>query len=132
MNVTSLRYKDAHLVEGKNSSLFISHSAVYHLIRKTVVCSCLHCVRSLPFNAYVLLYVLTGSTLKIVHDDYIAFMCFVWISEQTANLAVCIVNRLVFTTEVENVYCTVRTESLYKEEACRKLKRSEEIYNYKK
>jgi len=41
------------------------------------------------------------------------FVCFVWISEQTANFALHIIKRLVFVTEVESVYCAVRTESLY-------------------
>ena len=50
---------------------------------------------------------------KIMHANYIAFMCFVRISEQTATFALHCINRLVFITEVESVYCTVRTESLY-------------------
>ena len=41
-------------------------------------------------------------------------MCFAWISEQTVAFVLCIINRLVFITEVESVYCAVRTESLYK------------------
>jgi len=40
-------------------------------------------------------------------------MCFVWLSEQTVTFVLNIINRLVFITEVENVYCAVRTESLY-------------------
>ena len=39
--------------------------------------------------------------------------CFVWISEQTTNFALRNIKRLVFITEVESVYCSVRTESLY-------------------
>jgi len=41
------------------------------------------------------------------------FVCFVWISEQTANFALQNIIRVVFITEVESVYCAVRTESLY-------------------
>jgi len=41
---------------------------------------------------------------ELLHAKYTAFMCFVWIAEQTATL--------VFITEVESVYCAVRTESL--------------------
>jgi hypothetical protein len=37
-----------------------------------------------------------------------AFMCFVWISEQTAIISIYI-NWLVFITETEYVYCAVRT-----------------------
>jgi len=39
-------------------------------------------------------------------------MCFVWISEQTANFTLHNIKRLLLITEVESVYCAVRTESL--------------------
>jgi hypothetical protein len=42
-----------------------------------------------------------------------AFMCFVWISEQTAVISLYNFNWLVFITETDSVYCAVRTESLY-------------------
>ena len=42
------------------------------------------------------------------------FMCFVWISEQTAIISLYSINWLVFVTEMKCVYCAVRTESLYK------------------
>ena len=38
------------------------------------------------------------------------FMCFVWISEQTAIISLYNINRLVFITETVCVYCAVRTE----------------------
>jgi len=41
------------------------------------------------------------------------FMCFVWIWEQTAIISLYSINWLVFITETEYVYCTVRTGSLY-------------------
>jgi hypothetical protein len=42
-------------------------------------------------------------------------MCLVLVSEKkTATFALHNINRLVFITEVESVYCAVRTESLYK------------------
>jgi hypothetical protein len=44
--------------------------------------------------------------------DHMEFVCFVWISEQTANFALQDIKRLVFITEVNSVYCAVRTESL--------------------
>ena len=40
------------------------------------------------------------------------FMCFVWISEQTAIISLYNINWLVFITETECVYCAVRTECL--------------------
>ena len=39
-------------------------------------------------------------------------MCFVWISEQTVAFALYISKRWVFITEVESVYCAVRTEHI--------------------
>jgi hypothetical protein len=41
------------------------------------------------------------------------FMCFVWISEQTAIISLYNINWLVCITETVCVYCAVRTESLY-------------------
>jgi len=43
-----------------------------------------------------------GLTFKIV------FMCFVWISEQTAIISLYSINWLVFITETESVYSAVR------------------------
>jgi hypothetical protein len=40
------------------------------------------------------------------------FMCFVWISEQTAIISLYSINWLVFITETQCVYCAVRDESL--------------------
>ena len=37
------------------------------------------------------------------------FMCFVWISEQTAIISLYNINWLVFTTQTQCVYCAVRT-----------------------
>jgi hypothetical protein len=41
------------------------------------------------------------------------FVCFVWVSEQTANFALNNIKSLVFITELESVYCAVRKHSLY-------------------
>ena len=51
---------------------------------------------------------------KILHADYIAFMCLVRISEQTATFALYSINWLVFITVVEGVYSAVRAGSLNK------------------
>jgi hypothetical protein len=40
------------------------------------------------------------------------FMCFVWIWEQTSIISLYSINWLVFITEIECVYCVVRTEWL--------------------
>jgi hypothetical protein len=41
------------------------------------------------------------------------FMCFVWISEQTAIISLYSINRLVFVAESGSVYCAVRTDFIY-------------------
>ena len=41
------------------------------------------------------------------------FVCFVWISEQTAIISLYSTDWLGFITETECVYCAVRTRSLY-------------------
>ena len=41
------------------------------------------------------------------------FMCFVWISEQTAIISLYNINWLVFITQTHGVYCAVRTGSLH-------------------
>jgi hypothetical protein len=56
---------------------------------------------------------------KIMNGDYIAFMCFVWLSEQTVTFPLNIINRSIFMTKVESVYRAVRTESLYNTDTSR-------------
>ena len=56
---------------------------------------------------------------KILHADYIAFMCFVRISEQTATFTLYCRNWLAFITVVESVYSAVRIESLYNTDTIR-------------
>jgi hypothetical protein len=50
---------------------------------------------------------------KILHCNHMEFVYFVWISEQISNLVLQNIKRLVFITEVESVYCALRTLSLY-------------------
>ena len=50
---------------------------------------------------------------KILRADYIAFTCFVRISEETATFAFYCINWLLFITVVESVYSAVHIESLY-------------------
>jgi len=52
------------------------------------------------------------SHLRIIHFAHTAFICFVFISEQTVTSAPYNKNWLVFITEMKSVYCTVRTGSL--------------------
>jgi hypothetical protein len=46
--------------------------------------------------------------------DYTAFMCLVWLSEETVSFALHIINRLGFITEAKSVYYTVGTDFLYR------------------
>jgi len=50
----------------------------------------------------------------MLHGAHIAFMCFVWLSEQTVTFTLYFIKRLVFINKVESVYCAVRPDSLYK------------------
>jgi len=56
----------------------------------------------------------TSLTFTIPRSAHTAvFVCFVWISEQTAIISLYNINWLVFITEMECVYCAVRTGYLY-------------------
>jgi len=55
------------------------------------------------------------TSLKFTNSTFCShnvFMCFVWIWEQTAIISLYTINWLVFITQKECVYCTVRTGSL--------------------
>jgi hypothetical protein len=61
-----------------------------------------------------------GLTLKTFSfTSQTVFVCFVRISEQTANFSLHSINCLDLITEMENVYCAVRTGSLGKRERLR-------------
>jgi hypothetical protein len=64
----------------------------------------------------------TGTDQQVaqLHDRYMMMMML--LSEQTVTFALYIINRLVFITEVESVYCTVQTESLHNMDKSRPLK----------
>ena len=49
----------------------------------------------------------------LLYGEPLPFLPTLWLSEQTVTFALYIINRLAFITEVESVYCAVRTESLY-------------------
>ena len=63
---------------------------------------------SQPFKAQWLLYVQSGLTFNYtVFCPHNVFICFTWISEQTAIISLYSINCLVFITETECVYCVV-------------------------
>ena len=54
----------------------------------------------------------TSLTFTILRSAHTAvFMCFVWISEQTAIISLYSINWLVYIIQTECVYCAVRTET---------------------
>jgi len=62
-------------------------------------------------NTARVLHVPPGLTCKVpTFCPHSVFMCFVWISEQTAIISVYSINWLVCVTETVCVYCAVRTE----------------------
>ena len=67
-----------------------------------------------PFKVQCLLCCITSLTFNnSTFCPHSVFMCFVWISEQTAIISVYNINWLVCITETECVYCALRTGSLY-------------------
>jgi len=76
------------------SGMVTLHRFVY-----VCVCVCV-CTASLTFN-------------NPTFCPHSVFMCFVWISEQTAIISLCNINWLVCIYETECVYCAVRTDCLY-------------------
>ena len=56
---------------------------------------------------------------KILPAEYIALMCFVRISEETATFAFYCINWLLYITEVQSVYSAVPIESLYNTDTIR-------------
>jgi hypothetical protein len=64
-----------------------------------------------PHKAQWLLYVPPGlAVTNSTFCQYCVFVCFVWISEQTAVISLYSINRLIFITETERLHCAVRTE----------------------
>ena len=98
-------------------SLYVPHSG--HYMYRTVVTIC-----TAQWSLYVphsghymyrtaVTICTTSSTFTILRSAPTAvFMCFVWISEQTAIISLYNINWLVFITETECVYCAVRTGCL--------------------
>ena len=52
-------------------------------------------------------------SLNVAFCPHSEFMCFVWIWEQTAIISLYSINWLVFITEMECIYCAVRTWPFY-------------------
>jgi len=59
---------------------------------------------------------------EILCSAHNAFICFVWITKQTAIISLYCINWLVFITEAESVYCAVRIGSLNQTDTVSSLK----------
>ena len=59
---------------------------------------------------------------EILCSAHNTFMCFTWISEQTAIISLYSINLSVFITEADSVYCVVRAGSLDKADTVSSLK----------
>jgi hypothetical protein len=78
---------------------------VHYIIQKTLITN--------KCTTQWLLYVSADLTFtNSTFCPHSLFMCFVWISEQTAIISLYSINCLVFITEKECIYCAVRTGSL--------------------
>jgi len=51
---------------------------------------------------------------KILHGEHIPFVCSAWISEQVVTFSLYDIKRYVLYNQDGEVYCAVRSESLYK------------------
>ena len=67
-------------------------------------------INLLKSNSYFMYHQLQRS--EILCSAHSAFMCFAWISEQTAIISLYSINLSVFITEAESVFCAVRPGSL--------------------
>ena len=90
-------------------SLYVPHSGYYMYHTAVTICTAQWSLY-VPHNDQYLPPVWHSTILRSAHTA--VFMCFVWISEQTAIISLYSINWLVFITETESVYCAVRTEYL--------------------
>jgi hypothetical protein len=98
-----------HLVNGVRYVGWITRMKLWPIINNYLIVEYFN-----PLKAQWSFYVPPGLTfINPTFCSHSMFMCFVWISEQTAIISIHSINWLVFITETECVYCAVRTGSLY-------------------
>ena len=95
-------------------SLYVPHSGHYMYLQwslyvPTVVTTCT--AQWSPYVPHSGHYMYHQFNIQQPHvlPHTAVFMCFVWISEQTAIISLYSINWLVFVTETDSVYCAVRT-----------------------
>jgi hypothetical protein len=97
-------------------SLYVSPSG-HHMYRTMVtICTAQWSLHILHSGHYMYRPVVTICTTSLTFNNsmfcpHTVFMCFVWISEQTAIISLYDINWLVCVTETETVHCAVRTGS---------------------
>ena len=95
-------------------SLYVPHSGHY-MYRPVVTIFTAQWSLHVPTNGhYIYRTVVTVYTTSLTFNNstsfpHTVFICFLWISEQTAIISLYNINRLVFITQTECVYCAVRT-----------------------
>jgi hypothetical protein len=98
-------------------SLYVPHSGHYVYSTVVTICTAQWSLYVPHSGHYVYSTVVTICTTSLAFTNssfcpHSVFMCFVWISEQTAIISLYNIIWLVFITETESVYCAVRTGSL--------------------
>jgi hypothetical protein len=99
-------------------SLYVPHSGQYMYRTVVNICTAQWSLYVQHSGHYMYRIVVTICTTSLTFNNstfcpHTVFMCFVWISEQTAIISLYNINRLVFITATECVYCAVRTGYLY-------------------
>jgi len=100
-------------------SLYVPHSSHYMYRKVVIICTAQWSLYVPHSGHYMYRTMLTICTTSLTFNNstfcaHRVFICFVWISEQTAIISLYSINWLVFITETECVYCGVRTAYLNK------------------
>jgi len=91
-------------------SLFVPHSAHYMYRPVVTICTAQWSLYVPHSGHYMYRQFNIHNATFCPHS---VFVCFVWISEQTAIISLYSINWPVFITETECVYCAVRAQSWY-------------------
>jgi hypothetical protein len=101
-------------------SLYVPHSGHYMYRTVVTICNASDHYMYRHWSLYVPRMVTICTTSLTFNNStfcpHSEFMCFVWISEQTAIISLYNINWLVCITETGSVYCAVRTGCLYNQD----------------
>ena len=109
-------YRTAFTICTAQRSLYIPHSGHYMYRTAVTICTAqwsLYVPHSGPYmyRTVVTIYSTSLTFNSSTFCPHSVFMCFVWIWEQTAIISLYNINWLVCITEIQCVYCAVRTGS---------------------